>query len=545
MTTPPKKLELPEQMEVSREGAQIEIVRRWPKFDSILLGVLGAFIGWEVLGRDMLRQLARDGAGIDLVTYFSGNFFPLIFAVPAMWMMYFGLAGMVNRTRITLSLKGISVRHGPLPWPGNIRLERADLKQFHVKTNFEKGALSNYRIQALLRDDRIVDVVNGPRMSKQQAAYIQSALGQAFRVTDANPRDAVIADAGLTIRKEGLNLGIEKRWFDRYTIRNAVFAAIWLVFTSWMTWVWHTRFGTRPFWPLDLQWNGLPILVQSVFFGFGVVFAYRTAADWLNRTFVTISGERLSIRHGPLPWRGSMDIAVSDIRQLQVKQSSWGRRVRPGQTVHQFEVHAVLADGPSRKLLDDFDMPAQAHQIKQEIEEYLALKKGAPGVASGSTIVEGSAIQEAWENEMLHGQPGHIPMAGMSERKRLIVARVMASSLGLLAMSGGVLLLSYVWELHQAGATVMSQAIRVLPAFVALSIGLMLVAIPNKLKADHVFWVYLFFATFFAFLLMFVLLFIYGDNIRYASGHAEVPAEMQANAVIAAPFAFSASSAVA
>lgn len=529
MTTPPRKLELPEQMEVTREGGQIVMVRRWPKFEAIIIGLFGVYVGWQIFGRYILGQWSWDHAAFDIT----------IFAAPVIWMLYLSLAGLVNRTHIRLSREGVSVRHGPLPWLGNVRLERANLKQFYVKKafTFYQGPLSDYKVQALLCDNKIVTAVNGFWIRKEQAAYIQSALRQAFRLTDTNPRDAIIVDAGMTIRQAGLNLEIEKRWFDRDTIRNTLILAVWLGFVGWLTWSIHTRPGAGASVSLYPYLPDLPILVPTGLLGFGVVFAYRTAADWLNRTFITVNDESLTIRHGPLPWRRGMAIAIADIRQLQVEQSSLVRRGRgPGQYVYTFQVHAVLKDGRSRMLVAGFDMSNQAQQLKREIETYLELKKSAAG---GLALGEDEGIQEAWENEMLHGQPGNIPMAGMSERKREALARVMASFLGLLAISGGVWMLTYAWGLHQSGATVLNQAIPGLVAFVALSIGLMLVAIPNKLKDDHVFWVYLFWATFFAFLLMFVLLFIYGDTIRYATGHADVPAGAQVNVAVALPLVIS------
>lgn len=199
MTTPLQRLELPEQMEVIREGAQIVMVRRWPKFEAIIIGLFGAVVGWHIFGRYILGQWSWGRAVFDVT----------IFAAPVIWMLYLSLVGLVNRTHITLSRDGLSVRHGPVPWLGNVRLERANLKQFYVKKTFHQGPLSDYKVQALLCDNKIVTAVNGFWISKEQAAYIQSALRQAFRLTDTNPRDAIIADAGLTIRQAGSNLEIE------------------------------------------------------------------------------------------------------------------------------------------------------------------------------------------------------------------------------------------------------------------------------------------------------------------------------------------------
>jgi hypothetical protein len=508
ITTPPRTLELPEQIEVTREGAQIVMVRKWRDYRGTIPGLIAAFIGWKITDGFFLSFPSMDRALQSMVNWFPVTVLVfLAFMISAIWVLYVCVAGLFNHTRITLSPDGLLVRHGPLPWPGNVRLERASLKQFHVKTNFDRGVLSNYRIQALLRDGTLVNAVNGSGISKEQGAYIQSALRQAFRLTDTNPRDAIIADAGMTIRQSGSNLEIEKRWFGRSTVRNTVFSVIWLGFIGGMMWSWHMRPGGSPSASLYPDLPDLALLFQLPLLGFGVVFAYRNVADWLNRTFVTVSGESLTIRHGPLPWRRGIVIAIADIQQFQVKKSSLVRRGRgPGQYVDTFEVHAVLRDGRSNMLVTGFDMPNQAQQLKQEIENYLALKKV---VASGLALVEDDGIQEAWENEMLHGQPDDIPMAGMSERKRQILARGMAAFLGLLAISGGVFLLTYAWGLHQSGATVLNQAIGGLVAFVPLSIGFIFVAASLNVS-NPIFWRNMFLVTFLIVLLLFLLLFIRG-----------------------------------
>ena len=491
-----RKIELPKQMEVIRKGGQIEIVRRWPK-DSMFVGAFGAFVAWQISG-SFFSFAPGDGFFQFMVRDFPFSIISLVIVLAAIWMMYFGVAGLVNRTRITLSSDGISVVHGPLPWPGNIRHARADLKQFYVKTTSERGALSIHRIQALLRNDRIVTVVNGPGLSRQQAVYIQLALQQAFRTGNADPRNAILAEAGLTISQDGTSLNIVKRWFNHYTIRKGVFSAIWLAFVGWMTWAWHTHFGARPFWPLDLDYFGLATLIQSMLLGFGVVYAYRSAADWLNRTLVTVSRENLSIRHGPLPLRGNIIIAVSSIQHLHLKESILARRAGRGRPpVYTHEVHAVLIDGRSRKLVGGFDAPVQALQLKQAIEDYLALKPVPPGAQSGR-------LNEA-----------------MSERNKIGLARVAASFLGLLAVAGGVFLMVSVGELHRDGATVMSQVIRGLAAFLPLSVGLMLLGGANKLKGERI-WFFLFCTTFVAGAALFLLLFNYGGRPEYVINHAVV-----------------------
>ena len=506
-----EKLELPERMEIIRQGGQIDIVRKWFQIEAVLVGVFGAYVGWKMSDWTIFNHTSWDSAFQELVKGFPFSALPLIFACAAIWMVYFGVAGLVNRTRITLSLDGISVRHGPLPWPGNIRQERANLKQFYVKKTFERGVLSRYKVQALLRNGEVFTVVNGPGMSSKQASYIQQALRRAFRTGDADLRDAVIAEAGLTMHREGANLEIVKRWFNQTTIGVAVFSAIWLVGTSWITWSWHTRFGKIPLWPINTDGiHGLVLLIQSILVGAGVVMAYRAAADWLNRTRVTLSRERLSVRHGPVPWPGNMVIAVSSIKELQLKQSSWGRRAGTGsQLIRKHEVHAVLTDGRSRKLVGGFDTGGQAQQLKQAIEGFLGLAPVQPGPQSS------------------------VASEGISQSNASLVARVMASVFGLLAIAGGIYLIASVGELNRDGATVMSQVIRGLFAAWPLCVGILFVGVANNLKGDRA-SIFLFCAAFISGAAFFLLLFIYGAKPRYVTSRAvvnTVPAGAQITSV--------------
>ena len=41
-----EKLELPERMEIIRQGGQIDIVRKWFQIEAVLVGVFGAYVGW-------------------------------------------------------------------------------------------------------------------------------------------------------------------------------------------------------------------------------------------------------------------------------------------------------------------------------------------------------------------------------------------------------------------------------------------------------------------------------------------------------------------
>jgi hypothetical protein len=60
----------------------------------------------------------------------------MLLATPHTWigigLAYYVVAMIVNRTTIRADNQGFEVRHGPLPWFGNRRLERSAVDQFYV-----------------------------------------------------------------------------------------------------------------------------------------------------------------------------------------------------------------------------------------------------------------------------------------------------------------------------------------------------------------------------------------------------------------------------
>lgn len=87
-----------------------------------------------------------------------------------------------------------------------------------------------------------------------------------------------------------------------------------------------------------------PLGLAAIAFGA----TYVAVARVLNRTTVIADGERLQIRHGPVPWFGEAAVGAGDVSGIR-----WTRRpviyrlstYRPPATSH-FELSAVVPDGP-------------------------------------------------------------------------------------------------------------------------------------------------------------------------------------------------------
>src|SRR5262249_7208003 len=68
--------------------------------------------------------------------------FPGLFALPyvgaGIWLVYTSLADFLNTTRVTLLPDELRIRHGPLPWKGNLRIAAADISQLYCTTKEHK-----------------------------------------------------------------------------------------------------------------------------------------------------------------------------------------------------------------------------------------------------------------------------------------------------------------------------------------------------------------------------------------------------------------------
>jgi hypothetical protein len=176
----------------------------------------------------------------------------------------------------------------------------------------------------------------------------------------ASPVDAAApyrGDAGPAAKG---HLRIARRWFSWQYVVLLVFCIIWD--------------GCVVFWyKVSLTASGVPLLavvIPLVHVAVGLGLTYTVVAGFLNRTVISVSPERLTVRHGPLPWFGNRDLPSREIEQLYCE-----RRVTEtddGQVVR-FELAASLHDGRKVRLLKGLDAANQAQYIEQEVERWLGI----------------------------------------------------------------------------------------------------------------------------------------------------------------------------
>jgi hypothetical protein len=106
-------------------------------------------------------------------------------------------------------------------------------------------------------------------------------------------------------------------------------------------------------------------LVLLVAFGIG----YVAIAGLLNRTHVKVQNQILTIRHAPLPWPGTMTVAVDTLEKLYVKEEvSEGKS-----TTRTYDLRAMLASGSDVVLIKRMQNPAQALFLEQLLRSRLGI----------------------------------------------------------------------------------------------------------------------------------------------------------------------------
>ena len=170
---------------------------------------------------------------------------------------------------------------------------------------------------------------------------------------------------------EGVTLKITWRWVAPHFLFLIFFCVFWdgfLVF--WYGIAFTAGSGTGG---VILPMVLFPLIHVAV----GLGLSYYTICGFVNSTVVEAGNGRLTIRHGPLPWRGNYDLDVGSLDQLYSEERI--HRGKHGSIRRTYEVCAVDRDGVSKTLLRGLQRPAEALWIEQRLEGHLGIADRAVG----------------------------------------------------------------------------------------------------------------------------------------------------------------------
>jgi len=173
---------------------------------------------------------------------------------------------------------------------------------------------------------------------------------------------------GLTVENFGSELIITRSWRHPVLI---VFMVIFTLFWNGMVW---------PFFIGSLnsdEWFISAFL--SIFVFVGALVGYFTLGVLLNSTEIRVSSRRLTVKSGPLPFPGNVDVDSSQIDQLWVEQSISHNRSNNGtsSTSVSFPVYMRLKDGKRKALIRSSHDSEMSLFLEQEIETFLGIEDRA------------------------------------------------------------------------------------------------------------------------------------------------------------------------
>ncbi|MCY1078612.1 hypothetical protein [Archangium lansingense] len=105
---------------------------------------------------------------------------------------------------------------------------------------------------------------------------------------------------------------------------------------------------------------------------FSALLTYGALTSFLNRTVLTATRERLSVRSGPLPAALSREVDASEVAQLWCEEHVSRSRDR-NTTSTRYSLNATLKDGRVVHLVKDFPRREEARALERLIERYLGI----------------------------------------------------------------------------------------------------------------------------------------------------------------------------
>ncbi len=149
---------------------------------------------------------------------------------------------------------------------------------------------------------------------------------------------------------------LERSWFSPSLIFMAFFCVVWDSFLV--------------FWYSMALRAGAPwimVVFPIAHLAVGVGLTYSTLCGFVNRTRIAVEGGRLSIGHGPLPWRGNRVLETQALDQLFCEEKIGSKGSKS------YVLSALLKGGEKVVLLKSLPEADQALYIEALLEDRLGI----------------------------------------------------------------------------------------------------------------------------------------------------------------------------
>ena len=175
---------MPGGITVDQWGPQLKIVRRW--FSPVIIFLIFFCIAWDSFLVFWYAMAFSDlnGGGMGWMMII----FPVAHVAVGVGLTYFTIAGILNKTKLSVDVGQLTVRHGPLPWPGNRTLTTDELDQLYCTEHISRSGNStssstSYRVNVATRDGKKIKLLSG-LSDADQALYIEQKIEEHLGIED-------------------------------------------------------------------------------------------------------------------------------------------------------------------------------------------------------------------------------------------------------------------------------------------------------------------------------------------------------------------------
>jgi hypothetical protein len=169
----PASVPVPRNIICERQATGVTLTQRWFSWTSVMTVPYCILLDALVV----VAYALRPKGDLPLLTFLL----VLPGILVALGATYYLVARLVNRTVVTVTARELSMRHGPLPWPGNRSVVLQQMKEFRcgkrTSRNYAGDVWQTYTLNAVLEDGQQVELLH--RIGSPGAANIlrQEVIG--------------------------------------------------------------------------------------------------------------------------------------------------------------------------------------------------------------------------------------------------------------------------------------------------------------------------------------------------------------------------------
>lgn len=175
---PPRlKVSMPKGIEVQPTVNRLEIVRKW--FSLKILFFTAFTVFWDGF------MIVWFSIAISQQQWMMAAF-GTIHGIVGLGLLYYVLAGYLNRTIMTVNRSLFTIKHTPIPWPGNRLLNPLEITQLYCKEQMHRNKSSvsyTYEVHAVLKNNERAKLIFGLD-SSEQALYIEQEIERFLNIED-------------------------------------------------------------------------------------------------------------------------------------------------------------------------------------------------------------------------------------------------------------------------------------------------------------------------------------------------------------------------